>query len=194
MGCDIHIVVEQSHPDGSWEAVMHDMEGVAGISRPGTPFIEAFGRRSYPFLGLLRGVRQNEDGPWLATDGLPGDANDFARDRLDPEMVTDLHSQGWITYNDLLDALLDETVLPQTLIDPELHAILASRVRLLEEALKGADPVMIFRGRYCDEDTEIYHPDMANLSAHERLVIAKRCGELSPVTGHSIRVLFAFDN
>lgn len=205
MGCDIHVAVEQAHPDGGWETVMHDMEGWAGILRPAKNHIEAFGARDYRFFGLLRGVRENEDGPWLATEGLPDDASAFARDKLeypgeDPEMQHwvsvsgDMHSHGWITYDDLLGAALDAAALPQTLVDPELHKVLTSKVRMLQAALEGAEPTLIYRGHYWDPDTDTYHPDMGNLSAHERLVLSYRAGELLPVSGHSVRLLFAFDN
>lgn len=206
MGCDIHLVVERRHPDGTWETVMHDMEAWAGIRRPGLDPDDrryAIDMRCYTWFGVLSGVRSNAEGPYLATDGFPEDASAFACDAREwcpssweRQPFADFHSHGWVMLSELIDARGDANALP-ILADPEIFRITRERVKTLMDLLDAAGPngpQTIFRGRFNDPDLDTYHPDMANLSHHQRLQLDIRGRELGPLDADATRLLIAYDN
>jgi hypothetical protein len=206
MGCDIHWVIERFHPKTkTWEAVLsEDSEAYDQIPPGGTDPKWDFSRpaerlsgREYKLFGLLSGVRTNQGGETLMTDGLPDDPSCHACGVMEIEHGgSDLHSHGWAFLSVLKTAAQGE--LPDGCpTDDETRQCLKAWVQGIEDTLAYAGPdgpTRILRGRGIDTDTGQYLPDMGLLSNHEKLALDEMGRSFGPLRVDYIRVIVAYDN
>jgi len=101
MGCDIHIVVEQHHPELGWVGLhacpyhTGTIYGAKATTAQGSASWDLDGR-NYTLFGALAGVRQDvPDYPNAEPRGLPDDASPLAA-MLSEAMDDDGHSHSWM--------------------------------------------------------------------------------------------------
>lgn len=202
MGCDIHWIIERKHKDGKWEAVSSDTsEWMRQFSKNGyeTDFDDpatAFSLRSYLFFGALSGVRCNEAGKIIGTLGMPEDLSDYSNTGLEWSAPIDLHSHSWCTLGRLRDAA-SGAYKTEFLEGAEALEAVTIRLQQLEDFLvrdAAEGPTSILFGRRYDNEADQYHPDMSTMSNHEKMQLVERGKYFEPMSGETVRLLFAYDN
>lgn len=205
MGCDIHWLIERHHPEGGWQAVLWDSfelqryfpaDGSKGLDYDFKDPAIAFGMRSYTWFGILSAVRQNEDGPHLATEGMPTDASAFAVEALEWENPSDLHSHGHITLDALREAITARGDKPPFHEDQDRmtarHYLSQLDALIARSGPEG--PSKILAGYAWDEHTGEHRCERSRLSNHEQMRLAEWERSFPPAQDKDYRLMIAYDN